>query len=98
MTTPTTRREHDLIGDRDVPAEGYWGVHTARALENFPITGTAISAYPHLVRALASVKGAAALANAELGLLDAAVKAPPPPTSALGKVVLVPMTGMAATA
>ena len=74
MTTPTTttdtRREHDLIGDRDVPAEAYWGVHTARALENFSITGTAISAYPHLVRALASVKGAAALANAELGLLE----------------------------
>ena len=66
----TTRREHDLLGDKDVPADAYWGVHTARARENFPITGTAISAYPHLVEALAAVKEAAARANAELGLLE----------------------------
>jgi aspartate ammonia-lyase len=65
------RTEHDSIGDRDVPAEAYYGVHTLRALENFPITGTAISIYPDLVRALACVKQAAALANRELGLLDA---------------------------
>ncbi len=44
-------------------------MHTARASENFPITGTPISAYPHLVSALASVKEAAARANADLGLL-----------------------------
>ncbi|WP_268250802.1 lyase family protein, partial [Streptomyces djakartensis] len=69
--TDQCRREHDLLGDRDVPAEAYWGIHTARAVENFPITGTAISAYPHLVDALAAVKEAAALANEELGLLDA---------------------------
>jgi aspartate ammonia-lyase len=66
----TTRREHDLLGDKDVPADAYWGVHTARARENFPITGTTIAAYPHLVEALASVKEAAARANAELGLLS----------------------------
>ena len=66
-----TRREHDLIGDRDVPAEAYYGIHTLRALENFPITGTPISIYPGLVRALASIKMAAARANHELGLLDA---------------------------
>jgi aspartate ammonia-lyase len=65
------RIEHDLIGDRQVPAGAYYGVHTLRALENFPITGTAISIYPDLVRALACVKQAAALANRELGLLDA---------------------------
>ena len=35
----STRREHDLLGDRDVPAEAYYGVHTLRAVENFPITG-----------------------------------------------------------
>jgi aspartate ammonia-lyase len=64
------RVEHDLIGDREVPAEAYYGVHTLRALENFPITGTAISIYPDLVRALACVKQAAALANLDLGLLD----------------------------
>lgn len=70
MTAPLTRSEHDLLGDRDVPADSYYGVHTLRALENFPITGTAISIYPELVKALASIKQAAALANCELGLLD----------------------------
>ncbi|MDH6455469.1 aspartate ammonia-lyase, partial [Streptomyces sp. SAI-119] len=64
-----TRSEHDLLGDRDVPAEAYWGIHTLRAMENFPITGTPISAYPHLIDALAAVKEAAARANEELGLL-----------------------------
>ncbi|MEU1377350.1 aspartate ammonia-lyase [Streptomyces triculaminicus] len=64
------RIEHDLLGDREVPASAYYGVHTLRAVENFPITGTPISAYPDLVSALASVKEAAALANRDLGLLD----------------------------
>ena len=67
-----TRIEHDLLGDRDIPNEKYYGVHTLRALENFPITGTPISVYPQLINALASVKAAAALANHELGLLDKA--------------------------
>jgi aspartate ammonia-lyase len=66
----TTRREHDLLGDRDVPADAYYGVHTLRAVENFPITGTPISIYPDLVAALASIKLAAAKTNRELGLLD----------------------------
>ena len=65
-----TRIEHDLLGDRDIPNDTYYGVHTLRALENFPITGTPISVYPQLINALASVKAAAALANHELGLLD----------------------------
>jgi aspartate ammonia-lyase len=64
------RSEHDLIGDRDVPLDAYWGVHTLRALENFPITGIPISSSPYLVEALAAVKQAAATANNELGLLD----------------------------
>jgi len=68
-TIVNTRIEHDLLGDLSVPADAYWGVHTGRASENFPITGTPISAYPHLVSALASVKEAAARANADLGLL-----------------------------
>ncbi|MDX3211817.1 lyase family protein, partial [Streptomyces scabiei] len=71
MTAATTRSEHDLLGDRDVPVDAYWGVHTLRATENFPITGMPISAYPHLIEALAAVKEAAALANEELGLLEA---------------------------
>ncbi|WP_038470879.1 aspartate ammonia-lyase [Arthrobacter sp. PAMC 25486] len=65
-----TRREHDLIGDRDVPADAYWGVHTLRAVENFPITGIPLSYNTHLVNGLAMVKQAAAQANHELGLLD----------------------------
>src|SRR5687767_15357537 len=69
MTAPI-RTEHDLLGDRAVPADAYYGVHTLRALENFPITGTPIAIYPELVMALACVKQAAAIANAELGLLD----------------------------
>src|SRR3954451_23624833 len=65
-----TRVEHDLIGDRSIPADAYYGVHTLRALENFPITGTAIAIYPDLVIALACVKQAAAIANSELQQLD----------------------------
>ena len=70
MTTGAVRYEHDLLGERAVPADAYYGVHTLRALENFPITGTPISIYPDLVTALACVKQAAARANNELGLLD----------------------------
>ncbi|BEV71677.1 MULTISPECIES: aspartate ammonia-lyase [unclassified Paludibacterium] len=66
----STRVEHDLIGEREVPAEAYWGVHTLRALENFNITGKPISAYSDLIIALASIKQAAAMANRDLGLLD----------------------------
>ena len=63
-------REHDLLGDRDVPEDALYGVQTLRALENFPITGIALREFPVLIEALAAVKEAAALANAELGLLD----------------------------
>lgn len=55
MTKPT-RREHDLLGERDLPADVYWGIHTLRALENYPITGKTIGTYPDLVRALAYIK------------------------------------------
>jgi len=64
------RIEHDLLGERTVPAAAYYGVHTLRALENFPISGVPISIYPDLVIALACVKQAAALANNELNMLD----------------------------
>ncbi|UTD26335.1 aspartate ammonia-lyase [Bradyrhizobium sp. WD16] len=69
MTLENPRVEHDLLGDKDVPAHAYYGVHTLRAVENFPVTGTAISHYPDLIRALADIKLAAARANEELGLL-----------------------------
>ena len=67
-----TRTESDSLGSLVIPADVYWGVHTARALINFPITRRAISNYPDLVRALARVKQAAARANAEIGVLEQA--------------------------
>ena len=67
MNTATTRLEHDLLGDKEVPTAAYYGVHTLRALENFPITGITIAVYPDLIRALAQIKRAAAQANCELG-------------------------------
>ncbi len=70
MTQKNERIEHDLLGNRAVPMECYYGVHTLRAVENFPITGVPISIYPNLVKALACIKQAAALANNELGMLD----------------------------
>ncbi|MCX7610818.1 MAG: aspartate ammonia-lyase [Ignavibacterium sp.] len=65
-----TRKEHDLLGDRDVPSEVYYGIQTLRAVENFNISGVSISFYPVLIEALAMVKIAAANANYELGLLS----------------------------
>jgi len=70
MATQAFRIEHDLLGERQVPSSAYYGIHTLRALENFPITGTPISIYPELINALACVKQAAAHANQDLGLLD----------------------------
>jgi aspartate ammonia-lyase len=64
------RREHDLIGWLEVPAKAYYGVHTVRALKNFPMTGVPIGIHGHFVNALAAVKEAAAAANKDLGLLD----------------------------
>ncbi len=65
-----TRHEHDLLGDRDVPYEVYYGVQTLRGLENFNISGVALSFYPLLIEALAMVKLASAKANYDLGLLS----------------------------
>ncbi|MFC7375979.1 aspartate ammonia-lyase [Brachybacterium sp. GCM10030267] len=65
-----TRSEHDLLGDRDVPADAYYGIQTLRARENFHITGVPLSHFPRLIEALAQVKRAAARANNQLGALD----------------------------
>lgn len=65
-----TRTEHDLIGTREVPGAAYWGIHTLRATENFPISRETVGDATDLVVALASVKAACARANHELGLLD----------------------------
>ncbi|MBU1368895.1 MAG: aspartate ammonia-lyase [Bacteroidetes bacterium] len=64
-----TRKEHDLLGERDVPYEYYYGVQTLRALENFNISGITLNFFPDLVKSLAMVKMAAAKANLELKLL-----------------------------
>jgi aspartate ammonia-lyase len=69
----TFRREHDLLGERDVPDDALYGIQTLRAVENFPITGVVLREFPALIDALAAVKEAAARTNAELGLLDAAL-------------------------
>ena len=65
-----TRTETDSIGSLEIPAAAYWGVHTARAMENFPITRRPVSVYPDFIRAFACVKQAAARANLEIGALD----------------------------
>ena len=57
----------------EIPADAYWGIHTARALENFPISMRPISVYRDLVKALAMVKQASARANRQIGVLDPAL-------------------------
>jgi aspartate ammonia-lyase len=76
QTTPTpkgpagaTRTEHDLLGDKQVPADAYYGVQTMRALENFQLSGVSISHYPGFVEAWAMVKLAAARANTDVGAM-----------------------------
>ena len=64
------RVERDSLGERQVPAGAYYGIHTVRAMENFQITGVPISRYPNFLRALAAVKRAAAMINVEMGILD----------------------------
>ncbi|HEY2746691.1 MAG TPA: aspartate ammonia-lyase [Polyangia bacterium] len=66
-TARSTRTEHDLLGDKQVPADAYYGVQTARALENFQISGIPMSRYPEFIEAYALVKLAAARANARVG-------------------------------
>jgi aspartate ammonia-lyase len=67
------RAEHDSLGEREIPNTAYYGVQTARALENFAISGVPLRNFAHFVHALAYVKKAAAQANAELNCLDQAI-------------------------
>lgn len=65
-----TRMEHDLLGEKEVPADAYYGIQTLRGIENFHnISGITIGDYPNYVKALAMVKWAAAKANRELDIL-----------------------------
>lgn len=65
-----TRKEHDLIGEMNIPVEYYFGIQTMRAVANFNISRIKLSYYPEFIKALAETKEGAALANCELGLLD----------------------------
>lgn len=65
-----TRIEEDLLGSKEIPADAYYGIHTARALENFHISGRRIQDFPEFVRGMVLVKKAEALANAEMHVLE----------------------------
>ncbi|HOK55458.1 MAG TPA: lyase family protein, partial [Armatimonadota bacterium] len=62
------RVERDALGERTVPEDVYWGIHTERAIENFPISGLKYTVF--MPRAIGAVKAAAASANIELRTLD----------------------------
>ena len=70
-----TRTERDSIGEMAIPADADYGIHTARAVENFPITGILLRHYPEFVQSLAMVKKAAAITNRELGTLKPEIAA-----------------------
>jgi aspartate ammonia-lyase len=63
------RAEKDSLGEKQVPAEAYYGIQTQRAVENYPISGH--RAHPRMIRAVGMIKKAAAIANRELNLIDA---------------------------
>ena len=70
MASPSpTRKERDLLGERDVPASVLWGIHTLRAVENFPLSGRRV--FPGLIHAFGLVKQACARTNREIGSLPA---------------------------
>lgn len=75
MSSHTFRSERDLLGEKQVPIGAYYGVQTARAMENFHITGIPINHHPNLIRGFAMVKMAAAQANHDCGALPAEVLA-----------------------
>lgn len=68
----STRKEEDLLGTLDVPADVYYGIHTLRAVDNFKISRETINDFPDFVRGMVQVKKAAALANRRLHALPKA--------------------------
>lgn len=68
-TAATFRIEHYSLGDIEVPAEAYWGIHSRRAVKNFTISGVLVGSYPAFVRALVAAKAAAAIGKFELGVI-----------------------------
>lgn len=67
----SSRIEHDFLGEKEISNDCYYGVQTLRAKENFDITGISIGSEPLFIKAFGFVKKAAALANRDLGILDA---------------------------
>ncbi len=65
----STRIEKDFLGTREIPVDAYYGVHTARAMDNFTVSGVHISHFPRFIMALAIVKKASVAANLEFRLL-----------------------------
>src|SRR5262249_17805228 len=72
-TTMATRIEKDFLGQKEIPGDAYYGVQTLRGKENFHITGIPMSLEPQFVKAFGYVKKAAAMANRDLGVLDAKI-------------------------
>ena len=70
VQTAKTRTEHDLLGDKQVPADCYYGIHTLRALENFQISNQKVGKNLHFIRALAQVKKASAQTNLKFGKIS----------------------------
>ncbi len=68
----SVRFEHDSLGDREVPADAYWGISTMRAVENFPVSGRTIGSMRSLLWGYGAIKCAAARSNEKLGLLEPA--------------------------
>jgi aspartate ammonia-lyase len=64
------RTEHDLLGDKLIPIEAFYGIHTLRAIENFKISNSKISDNILMVKAIARTKKACAMANGEVGTID----------------------------
>lgn len=71
METETIRVERDMLGEISLPAGAYYGAQTARAVENFPITGQRIR--PEMIHSLALIKKAAAIVNLDEGALNARI-------------------------
>jgi len=71
---PNVRLEHDLLGEKHLPVDAYYGIQTQRALENFKISGVTMQFFPEFIEALAEVKKASTLANYDLGFLSDEVK------------------------
>ena len=67
--TVATREDHDSLGSLPIPADAYYGVHTERARQNFSASGSVIGDFPAFLASIAQVKKAAALANADIGVI-----------------------------